>query len=261
MRKNEQTGDRPLPRVIPPWWLNPRRAPTSLPRRREIRYGEDVSEDHQPASDAELLAELPIFPLPNSVLFPGVVLPLHLFEERYRALAEHCVAGNRLMGLATLKSGYEDNYDGRPPIHLEMGLGKIVADKRLDDGRWNIALYGLARIRVIEELPADAPFRKVAAEVVYDVDESGDEELARQIYSLLPKIVGVVAGVGRHVTALLEQRPEPGRLADMTAALVVEDVDLRRRLVAEANVSARLEHVITALANVAFGQIPDDQLH
>ena len=67
------------------------------------------------------LGELPLFPLPNVVFFPGMLLPLNVFEPRYLDLIRHCLAHDRIVAIPLLKSGYQDNYEGRPPIHSIVG--------------------------------------------------------------------------------------------------------------------------------------------
>ena len=81
---------------------------------------------------------IPIFPLPNVVLFPNVFLPLHIFEPRYRAMVADALAGDRIIGMVLLQPGYEANYEGRPPV-FTIGCGGVIthADP-LDDGRYNI---------------------------------------------------------------------------------------------------------------------------
>ena len=94
---------------------------------------------------------VPLFPLPNVVLFPDVPLPLHVFEPRYRALVSDALGSHRTIGIALLKPGYETDYHGRPPIYPLGCAGTIVQEERLDDGRFNIVLQGRERFRVIEE--------------------------------------------------------------------------------------------------------------
>src|SRR4051794_9383388 len=95
----------------------------------------------------------PLFPLPDLVLFPAVVQPLHIFEPRYRQLMADALAGDRLMALALLKPGWEEDYQKRPPIHPVVCLGRIFKEERLPDGRYNLLLHGLSRARVREEIP------------------------------------------------------------------------------------------------------------
>ena len=94
---------------------------------------------------------LPLFPLPNVVLFPGVFLPLHIFEARYRAMTEDALAGDRMIGMALLKPGFDAEYEGRPPIYPVGCVGLITHAERLPDGRFNIVLQGVERFRVVDE--------------------------------------------------------------------------------------------------------------
>src|SRR5215470_7185187 len=101
--------------------------------------------------DRSALAALPIFPLPNCVLLPGGLLPLHVFEPRYRELTRDCLAGQRLMAVARLQPGHEAAYFGRPPVHDLAGLGRIICSDELADGRFHILLRGIGRVRIVEE--------------------------------------------------------------------------------------------------------------
>ncbi|MBI3803787.1 MAG: LON peptidase substrate-binding domain-containing protein [Nitrospirae bacterium] len=94
---------------------------------------------------------VPLFPLPTVVLFPKTYLPLHIFEPRYREMVEDALQGDRMIGMVLLKEGWEADYDGRPPIYETGSIGKIVRSQRLDDGRFNIILYGLEKCLVRTE--------------------------------------------------------------------------------------------------------------
>lgn len=117
-------------------------------------------------SIAEANLELPvdftgivkIFPLPNLVLFPGVIQPLHIFEPRYRALMRDALEGDQLIGLATLQPGWKKKPD-RPPLFQTMCIGKIVTHAELPDGRFNLLLCGARRARIIREIPVNVPYR------------------------------------------------------------------------------------------------------
>ena len=78
---------------------------------------------------------IPLFPLPNVVLFPGVFLPLHIFEERYRAMTRDALAGDRIIGMTLLRPGFEPDYEGRPPIYEVGCAGVISHSDRRSDGR------------------------------------------------------------------------------------------------------------------------------
>ena len=102
---------------------------------------------------------IPLFPLPNVVLFPGVFLPLHIFEERYRALTRDALAGDRIIGMTLLRPGFEGDYNGRPPIYPVGCAGVISHSDRLPDGRYNIVLHGLSKFRIVEEM-TDGEYRR-----------------------------------------------------------------------------------------------------
>ena len=94
---------------------------------------------------------IPIFPLPNVVLFPHVFLPLHIFEARYRAMVSDALSGDRIIGIALLQPGYEARYEGRPPVFAVGCAGVITHSEPLEDGRFNIVLRGLERFRITGE--------------------------------------------------------------------------------------------------------------
>jgi uncharacterized protein len=94
---------------------------------------------------------IPLFPLPNVVLFPNVFLPLHIFEPRYRAMIGDALAGDRIVGMVLLQPGYEANYEGRPAVFPIGCAGVITHAEPLDEGRYNIVLRGLERFRITGE--------------------------------------------------------------------------------------------------------------
>ena len=104
-----------------------------------------------PELEASDLAELSIFPLPQVTLFPGAVLPLHVFEPRYRDLVREALASRRLFAIARLQPGFESDYEGRPPVFQVGCAGVMTHSERLDDGRFNIVLRGMERFQIAGE--------------------------------------------------------------------------------------------------------------
>jgi Lon protease-like protein len=94
---------------------------------------------------------LPIFPLPNVVLFPNVFLPLHIFEPRYREMVADALKSDRMIGMVLLRPGWQSDYEGRPPVFPVGCSGVITHADRLDDGRYHIVLRGMERFRIVEE--------------------------------------------------------------------------------------------------------------
>jgi Lon protease-like protein len=97
---------------------------------------------------------LPLFPLPNVVLFPNVFLPLHIFEARYRQMVDDALEGDRIIGMVLLRPGHEAEYERRPPVYGVGCAGLMTHAERLGDGRFNIVLRGLERFRILDEEPA-----------------------------------------------------------------------------------------------------------
>ena len=94
---------------------------------------------------------IPLFPLPNVVLFPNVCLPLHIFEPRYREMVADTLDADRIIGIVLLRPGWEGEYEGRPPIYEIGCAGLITHAERHSDGRYNLVLRGLQKFRVKEE--------------------------------------------------------------------------------------------------------------
>lgn len=95
---------------------------------------------------------IPIFPLPNVVLFPNTHLPLHIFEYRYRDMIQDILEGERLIGMALLKDTWEDDDDSNQKIHSIGCAGKIIGCKGTQDGRYHIVLSGITRYTITEKL-------------------------------------------------------------------------------------------------------------
>ncbi|NJR77776.1 LON peptidase substrate-binding domain-containing protein [Sphingomonas corticis] len=107
------------------------------------------------------ITRLSVFPLPGALLFPGLHLPLHIFEPRYRAMVSDAMARDRRIAMIQPRPGAEE---GGPPALFEIGcVGRIAEVEALDDGRYNIVLEGLALFRVVRELEVTTPFRQVEA--------------------------------------------------------------------------------------------------
>jgi uncharacterized protein len=116
---------------------------------------------------------IPIFPLPNVVLFPNVFLPLHIFEPRYRAMLADALTGDRIIGMTLLMPGYEADYQGRPAVYPVGCAGVITHSERLPDGRSNVVLRGIEKFRILEE---DASREYRVARIEPLPETAGDSE-------------------------------------------------------------------------------------
>src|SRR5262245_15215325 len=123
-----------------------------------------MNEDLQALSSFNGIARL--LPLPNVVLFPKVMLPLHIFEPRYRQMTGDALAGDRLIGMVLLRPGSEAGDEGKPALSPVACLGRIVAEQLLEDGRYNLLLRGLSRVRIVEELEQQKLYRMARVELL-----------------------------------------------------------------------------------------------
>ncbi|HEX5106943.1 MAG TPA: LON peptidase substrate-binding domain-containing protein [Vicinamibacterales bacterium] len=126
-----------------------------------------------------LPATIPIFPLPNVVLFANVFLPLHIFEARYRAMVADALAGDRIIGMVLLQPGYEIDYEGRPPVYPIGCAGVITHADPLADGRYNIVLRGIEKFRIIGEDDSRS-YRMATIEALPETLPDGDRVTLRQ---------------------------------------------------------------------------------
>jgi Lon protease-like protein len=153
---------------------------------------------------------IPIFPLPNAVLFPNVFLPLHIFEPRYREMVSDALAGDRIIGMALLRPGWEPEYEGRPPVYAIGCAGLITHAERLPDGRFNIVLRGLEKFRIVDE-DDSRPYRIAQVDSLLELMKDEDREEMR--------------AARRRLEALLVPQAE-GRGADPKVPPSMPDEDL-----------------------------------
>lgn len=204
----------------------------------------------QPEITDAVLNRLPLFPLPNAVLFPGTTLPLHLFEPRYRALAEYCVNGPRVMALGSLVTGVNVEGAERPPIYPILSVGTIAAERRLPDGRWDIALRGVCRLELIDELPSSEPFRFIRARRVREHERPDDRVAAERLRGAVVQVANLLPALWPQLSPQLVAANTPSLLTDVVGAMFVEGHDDRRRLLEEAHVGRRVEHLQGVLAGI-----------
>ena len=134
---------------------------------------------------------LPIFPLPTVVLFPNVFLPLHIFEPRYRQMVAEALAGDRIIGMVLLRPGYENDYDGAPPIYPTGCSGLITHAEQLEDGKYNLVLRGLEKFTIHgEEAPAVGRlYRSAVITPIDDAMRDGERDRLRDERKRLQRLL------------------------------------------------------------------------
>src|SRR5262245_36546084 len=195
--------------------------------------------------DDAALTSLPIFPLPNCVLLPGGLLPLNVFEPRYRELARDCLAGHQLMGVPRLGPGYETSYYGRPTVFEKCGIGRLICSKELPDERYGLLLRGVARAAMARELPGQRCYRVVEARVIdaASCDPIDAHDHHRRLILLCDRLAEVIEQ-GGSLRDLVRSFDSPGACADAVAAALVMDADARQELLEARDPMVRLQRTL-----------------
>ncbi|MFL5300735.1 MAG: LON peptidase substrate-binding domain-containing protein [Anaeromyxobacteraceae bacterium] len=206
---------------------------------------------------AQACGALKVFPLPGAVVLPGTPAPLHIFEPRYRQMTADALEGDRVLALAALVSEGGAVQD-RAPVHPIAGVGLIETDERRPDGRYDLLVRGVARVRLVSELANGKPYREFKAEVLEDVWPAGGaaalarergalEQLVFELVQVLPPESG--AAQLAHAAA---RTTNPSALADLVAAAVVSEPDKRLAVLEELDVGERLALVMSEIAGVVL---------
>jgi Lon protease-like protein len=232
--------------------------------------------DHpQDLSDFAGLCRL--FPLPDLVLLPHALLPLHIFEPRYRQMTEDALADDRLVTMVQIRPAPEGTPWVEPVPIMEVGcLGRIAQCERLPDGRFNFLLLGCKRVRLIHEIDSVKLYRVAEAEILEDVNSSQPPEprrgeligLFRQDFEKQQRLnddlqalsdsdvphgplARSVRRTWRELRALLNSAVPLGLLSDIIAHALGLPSDLKQDLLAEPNVDRRVAILRTILRQVA----------
>lgn len=196
-----------------------------------------------------------LFPLPNLVMFPHVLQPLHIFEPRYRAMLEEALDGDRLIAMAVLAPGWEADYEGRPPVQPVVCLARVTTHQRLEDGRFNLLLAGLRRARLLGELPPDKMFREAEVELLDDVyvHQAGGRRSAlhRRLVKIFWQELPGLDQVHEKLDQLLAREVPLGILTDILAFALKLKFDIKQELLAETDVNRRAEILLEAVKSGA----------
>ncbi len=184
-----------------------------------------------------------LFPLPDLVVFPHAMQPLHIFEPRYCEMLSESLAADHLIAMSTLTGGIAATAEHAPPVASNVCLGKIISHAEVDDDRHNILLVGIRRAKIIREVDAGRPFR--IAEVKIDEDiypPSGAESRLRLKTKLLEafaEIIPVSANVQKNLHELMAGQMGLGPITDIISYTLPFDCESKLKLLAEPNVDVR----------------------
>lgn len=183
-----------------------------------------------------------LFPLPDLVMFPRVLQPLHVFEPRYRELLADALKGDRLIAMAVYRRAGDAFSEGKPPLFDTCCLGRITQCETLPDGRSNLMLAGLRRVRIVAELSTKRAYREAHVEVCNDIyPADGDADRAARHNRLLEQFLSQVTGENdeRMLRELSAEKMLLGALTDVVAYTLALETHFKQQLLAELDVDRR----------------------
>jgi Lon protease-like protein len=218
-----------------------------------------MSDDFSPPEQFSGAARL--FPLPNVVFFPFVMLPLHIFEPRYRQMTADALADDRLITMVLLRPGWEADYEGKPAIFPVGCLGKIVAEQRLDDGRYNLLLRGLSRVRVLHEDSAGKLYRTAQVQLLHEFGAPPASESADVRHGLVERLPAWVPAPGAlsQLQKLLDKDLPLGALCDILSFALPLPLDIKQELLQTLNVAERATSLLEHLQACAPPAAPESR--
>lgn len=185
--------------------------------------------------------EVRLFPLPNLVFFPHTLQPLHIFEPRYRQMTADALGGDRLIALVLVNSESGSGSKTEPPIHPVACLGRIIADQLLSDGRSNLLLRGLSRVRIIEEIPNGKMYRSAKVELIPDRGDAPVDmlmELRKQLEEkILPRFKE--GPIAKQLNDLFHSELSLGALTDILAFALPVPLEWKQKMLEEPSEDVR----------------------
>ncbi len=192
-----------------------------------------------------------LFPLPNLVLFPHVIQPLHVFERRYVELFLDAVEGDRLIAMSLLEPGWESDYEGRPPIAPVACLGRIITWQAQGSARYNLLLLGMHRARIVRELPPDRSFREADVELLADSYSPQVEpqrcEIRTKLLDAFQQLLPNIPGADELFSQLSLENVSLGALTDVIGYALDLGLHVKQKLLGEPCVDRRASLLISHL--------------
>jgi Lon protease-like protein len=189
---------------------------------------------------------VPIFPLSTVVFFPNTLLPLHIFEERYRDMLSNALNSERIIAMALLKPGWEENYYGSPEIYEVAGMGRIVSSETFSDGRSNIVLYGLKRIKIVEFIE-ERPYRTAKIDVLENRKSSDEKNYKDRINNIVSDWNDMLGSKFKEHKLSLNMNLPLENLTDVMASVIFTNIFDKQSFLEETDVDKRAVMLIESM--------------
>lgn len=215
--------------------------------------------------------DVPVMTLPNVAFFPQALMPLHIFEPRYREMLRDVLATNRLFAVAGIDQAPVDQLSAFEPPYRVATVGIVRACQENDDGTSNLLLQGLCRVK-IDSIVRDEPYRRIQVRPLFSEPGGSDDEnqtLRRELSRLLALKLKLGAPGSSEMTAFLKTVEDPEAFVDIAAFSLCEDPRLKQRLLDTLDVHRRLQlfssHVRSEVETLKLhrklqGRLPDNRI-
>ena len=215
--------------------------------------------------------EVPVMTLPNTTFFPQALLPLHIFEPRYRHMLRDVLASNRLFAVAGLDVDRANGAGQFEPPHRIASVGIIRASQKNDNGTSNLLLQGLCRVEIVA-IVRDEPYRRIRIRALTSQPGATDNEnqdLRRELARLLSLKTKLAASGANEMAAFLKTVEDPEAFVDIAAFSLCDNTSLKQKLLETLNVRRRLElfgeQLRTDIETLKLrrklqGRLPDDHI-
>lgn len=207
---------------------------------------------------------VPVFPLPNVVFFPATKLPLRIFEPRYKQMLQDVRDSEQLISIALLdRSKPFGEKGGNPAIHKVIGLGRLTRVEKLPNGLYNIDLFGLTRVRILEELPTDKPYRIARVEPLKDeiteLAETRSEKVLQRAFDAFNKVLRKYSRFPGEFLTRFKNLPL-GLLLDIIAHHVPCGSETKQAFLEEVDPLKRCDKIVEALEEIYRGPEPNQRV-
>lgn len=191
----------------------------------------------------------PLFPLPNVVLFPRTPVPLYIFEEKYKTMIKEALGGTKELVIALLKAGSESSYVSVSAVHEVACLGRIESYEELEDGKYNIVVVGIHRVRIVREVQ-HSPYQMVEVDAIEE-PEYGELTETLMVHhnhlgGLFAKFTELATGANQHALELMPQLDFES-LVNMVAMTLNLPIDQKQELLEIDDPSQRCDVLIPIL--------------
>jgi Lon protease-like protein len=193
-----------------------------------------------------------LFPLPDLVLFPHALVPLHIFEPRYRQMTEDALAADHMVTMVQIDPTAKSAPSAKPVPIVSVGcLGRIVQHERLSDGRFNFLLLGCRRVRLVREVPTEKLYLIAEAEVMEDHESELPPEPRRgDLVGLFRELLERRNRLNNELSAFLKSDVPLGVLTDIISYALSLPPAVKQGLLAEADVDIRVESLLAILKSL-----------